>query len=258
MKKNNTKILFLIQARLGSRRLPNKVIRTLYENRALVELVYERITLSNYSNSNNIYVLTSDNKQDDLLVDYLKKKQINFFRGNEENVYLRYYDFLEQNSNINDVNYFVRVCCDNPFIEPVFIDNLIDSIEDDVDYISYYDTKNHKSAILTHLGLFVELINVQTFIKSRKLVDTKIYKEHVTPLFYNDNHFNLKYINIPEELLNNNYRFTIDTEIDFENAKIILHKLGKNDFNYKDLISVISDDDEIQKNMITQIALNSK
>ena len=115
------KIKILIQARLGSTRLPEKVLLPIVGEITLLEFVVNRVIKSKYVSKDDIVILTTDSAKDDNLVDFLNEKGYRYFRGSEDNVYKRFYDYLI-NSNCDA---FIRVCSDNPFIEPSFIDTQI-------------------------------------------------------------------------------------------------------------------------------------
>jgi len=252
------KQLFLIQARLGSTRLPNKVLKKIDGNNTLLDIVYKRVNMSKYANKENVFVLTSNSPKDDKLANYLKLNNINYFRGNENNVYDRFFSFISENIKSEDFDFIVRICCDNPFIEPKFIDNLIDIKNNNFDYISYFDKKNNRPAILTHYGFFVELIKLETFVNSYYSINNKKYEEHVTPIFYEKNRYKKEYLAIPEILYNKEYRFTIDTQIDFNNARNILLEIDNLNFNYKQILQIVDSNIEIVNNMKKQINKNFK
>ena len=250
--------IFLIQARLGSTRLPQKVLKKIFKDKTLLELVYERVCSSKFANEQNVFVLTSLSKSDDILVDFLKQKKIPYYRGDEQNVFLRFFEFLKQKKDLESYNTMVRVCCDNPFIEPLFIDTLIEKNSSEYDYVSYFDFIKNKPAILTHYGLFTEVINLKTFMNSLDYIDNKKYAEHVTPLFYEKDCFRQKYIKMPNVLYDSNYRFTIDTLRDFENAEKILNQVNSTDFHYKQILDIVNRNITIKKSMEEQIIENSK
>ncbi len=103
MKKN----IVLIQARSTSSRLPNKVIKEV-SGEALVERIYYIAQKSPLVN--DVIVLTSNNKSDDLLCNLMTDKDIKFFRGDLDNVFIRFRDYLKSSDTDNDN--FVRLTAD--------------------------------------------------------------------------------------------------------------------------------------------------
>jgi spore coat polysaccharide biosynthesis protein SpsF len=255
------KILFLIQARLGSTRLPGKVLLPITDEYRLIDCVINQLKKTKIATDKNMYILTTTSERDVPLVEYLKEHEINHFCGDELNVYKRFYDFISKNIELfPEVKYFVRVCCDNPFLDSLLLKKLISEIDYNVnfDYISFYDRINNKPAIQTYFGLFAEVIKVETFLDVFHSIRKEHYKEHVTPVFYEKNKFKKKYIDIPEELLIENLRFTVDTEKDLENAIKIYKKINQFNFSYKDLIKIVKNDITLYKSMQQQIEQNTK
>ena len=232
--------IFLIQARLGSTRLPKKVLKPIFENLSILEIIYNRILLSKYSNKENIYVLTSSNKSDDELVIFLESKGIKYFRGDENCVFDRFQTFLNFNKITNE--YFFRICSDNPFLEPVFIDNLCEvALKSKIkhDYISYVDFDGI-AIIQKKYGLFCELIRTKTFLKYNSEHD-EYTQENVTPFLYRSGNYNIYYLGLPNEFLKNEFNLSIDTQEDYLKAKLIFTKTNKLYTNYLELIELIKE-----------------
>lgn len=230
---------FLIQARMGSSRFPNKALEKIYKDYRLIDIVYHRVMMANFSEPLNVIVLTGESRKDDELAAYLANKNIIYFRGDEENVYKRYKNYFESISLRPD--YFFRICGDNPFIEPTFLDDLSGLIiheEHEEDYFSHKGPDGTPS-ILTHYGLFGELIKTESFMEAQPLMKEEGYKEHVTPVFYQTDHFNTRFIDMDESLKNSSLRLTLDTKEDLEIAKKIIAELDTIDFTFKDVLEVM-------------------
>jgi spore coat polysaccharide biosynthesis protein SpsF len=228
-------IAFLIQARLGSSRLPNKILMDLLPEEPLLEIIFQRIQKVREGKI-KVYVLTTTNPTDDTLAAYLDKRGIQHFRGDEHDVFKRYFDFLK---NMQEpVEYFFRICADNPLIEPSFIEQMIDFVEahqsDQYDYVSF-KSSDDVPVIQNKYGLFCELIKTDTFLKVRLDLLDSYQKEHVTPIFYTDKKFKIKLLDIPHAIELNELRYTIDTAEDAAKVKKILLQYGR-DVTYKELI----------------------
>ncbi|MFA6923654.1 MAG: hypothetical protein WC223_05310 [Bacteroidales bacterium] len=257
---------FLIQARIGSTRFPQKILTDIYNNLNLIDIVYNRLLVSKKVNTSDIVVLTTNNEKDNILVNYLKNNNIEYYRGDEKNVHGRFYKYLLQ---LNPKpQFFFRICADNPFIEPLFIDEMFDFIKKDknnnIDYISYH-TKEKLPAILTHYGFFCEMIKYDSFIDSLKFVNEYCvnnncndYKEHVTPAFYKTKYFNSTFLEMPEVLNKKNLRLTFDSAGDYEVVKLIYNKLNTLNFNYLDVLKIIDGDKKLIGKMKKNIIQNTK
>ncbi|MEM3063395.1 MAG: hypothetical protein QW303_07625 [Nitrososphaerota archaeon] len=230
--------MFLIQARMGSSRLPGKSLMRLYKDYSLLEIIYLRTLLSKYATKSNIVILTSTEENDEPIYNFCKDKNINCFRGPNLNVRERYLKFFDSLENLPE--YFIRICADNPFLEPIFIDRMIEFYENNklYDYVSYM-TSNNIPSIKTKYGFFAELIKTKTFlnINSNSLSSNDI--EHITPIFYNNTIFNNYFFRIEEDIESLKVKLSIDTIDDFNYCKDIFKKLNKIDFTYLEVLNAI-------------------
>ena len=106
------KIGMIIQARMSSTRLPGKVMKKILD-KPLIYRIIERVKPC--KRLNQIIVAIPNSKSDDVLFKYLKKLNINIFRGPENNLIKRYYLAAKE----YNLNYIVRLPADNPL--PDFI-----------------------------------------------------------------------------------------------------------------------------------------
>ena len=112
------KIICIIQARMGSERLPGKVIKPI-KGVPLIGYTIDRLKRSRYIDE--IILATSDKEQDDKLVDVAQEYKIECFRGSEENVLERYVKCAKKyNGDI-----IIRITGDCPLIDPIIVDNVI-------------------------------------------------------------------------------------------------------------------------------------
>ncbi len=225
--------LFLLQARLGSTRLPNKVLLDLLPGESLLDIIIKRIRQVRNVHA-TIIVLTTTNSIDDRLADYVQTHGIQCFRGDEHDVFKRFYDFLKAARAPAD--YFFRICADNPLIEPIFIEQMIECVEsthEQYDYVSFM-SRDGMPAIQHKFGLFCELVKTDTFLNADIDGLTDYEKEHVTPIFYTHNKYNIKLLEIPHCIEASEVRCTIDTAEDAVNIQNILSTYGT-DVTYKDL-----------------------
>ena len=123
-------ISVIIQARMGSSRLPGKIMKEIID-KPMIEYLLDRVSKSKMINE--IIVATSDKKENIEFIDFLKSKNVNYFVGDEEDVLCRYY-LSAKKYNITDI---VRITADCPIVDSKVIDNIVKKyIEDDVDYTS--------------------------------------------------------------------------------------------------------------------------
>jgi spore coat polysaccharide biosynthesis protein SpsF (cytidylyltransferase family) len=99
----------IIQARTGSARLPGKTLLPFFEDKSILDIIIENI--QNHFQE-KIIIATTQNTQDEKIVEIAKRNKVLWFRGNEENVLKRFID-AAKNFGLNTI---IRICGDNPFI----------------------------------------------------------------------------------------------------------------------------------------------
>jgi spore coat polysaccharide biosynthesis protein SpsF len=160
-------------------------------------------------------------------------------RGSEFDVF----DRFQQASTLYKASYFYRICADNPFLEPEFLDRLAEEAVDcpGLDYISFADDEG-RPVIKTHYGFFAELIAGKAF---RKMAEGGISAEahqHVTPQFYDaSGAYRIHLLPMDPALVNPRMRLTVDTQEDLNNIRKIVAELGT-EFHIQDVYRIVSGD----------------
>ncbi|MDF1672096.1 MAG: hypothetical protein P1U41_01210 [Vicingaceae bacterium] len=243
----------IIQARLGSTRLPEKMILPFYQDKNILSILLEN--LLEHSNT-PVILATTTNPNDDKIADIANEYKINIFRGDENNVLDRFIKAAEQ-FNIDNI---IRVCADNPFLQINYVNQLISEIENhnELDYISY-TIDNKTPAIKSHIGLFAEATTSNTLKKVARLTANPLYLEHVTNFIYSNEKFNIKLIPTPNIFFNRlDLRFTLDTQEDFNLLKDLYLSYKKFNNDIIKLIEYIDNNKSTLTQMNTQIIKNSK
>ena len=206
------KISIIIQARLGSKRFPKKMIAKL-GNHKLIEWVIDRSKLSN--KTNNIILATTNLKEDKLLLEIGKEKNINVFAGEENNVLKRFYDAAKYFSS----EIIVRVCGDNPFISHQFIDELIEFyLNNNCDMA--YNHQTIKDYICVN-GFGAEILSIENLSMMLKKTNDKSHLEHLTKYMW-DNRTNYRILGVP---VDKNFMKPLRFDVDFEDNLIKLNQL---------------------------------
>ena len=115
------KTLCIIQARMGSKRFRGKALKKL-TNLMVIEWVLKRVKKSKHINK--IVLATTKLKEDLKLIKIAKKNKIAYYRGNNKDVLKRFYNAAQK----YNPKFVVRVCADNPFIDPLMLDKLVQSL----------------------------------------------------------------------------------------------------------------------------------
>ena len=111
-------MLLIIQARSSSKRFPNKVLYPIKKKPVIIRVILNALKSKKVS---KLLIATSNNRSDDELVNFLKKKNFNVFRGSLSNVA----DRLLKAAQINNSKYFIRISGDSPLIDYKIIDRAI-------------------------------------------------------------------------------------------------------------------------------------
>ena len=123
------KPIVIIQARMGSSRLPNKMMLYLHGH-PVIKWVCQRVAQS--KNIQKAIVALPNTESNDLLDEYLSKLGVTVFRGSETDLVERYY-FAAIEYEAEEI---VRVCADRPLISPSEIDRLIEFyFQSNCDYV---------------------------------------------------------------------------------------------------------------------------
>lgn len=128
--KKYKKVVAIIQARMGSKRKPGKSMADLAGKPLLYRFI-ERVVRA--KTLDEIVLATTRKKEDDVLVGISKELNISFFRGSENDLIDRYYQAAKQFK----ADIVVRLCADNPVIEPGEIDRIVEyHLQSDNDFSS--------------------------------------------------------------------------------------------------------------------------
>jgi len=244
----------IIQARNSSHRLKRKMSMPFYNGKSILELLINNLKVS--LNQVLTVVATTNHSEDDSIVELAEKMGVQVFRGEEKNVLRRVTEAATQFGIEN----IIRVCGDNPFLDIDSISSLIRCHKKKpVDYISY-KVGDDLPAILSHLGLFAELVMKSTLEKVIKKTSDALFLEHVTNYIYtNPNEFDLHFLKAPQYLFNRlDIRLTVDTIQDFELAQLLYSLKIENNWDHIELINFIDSDKTIKKSMNKMIDQNKK
>ena len=209
----------IVQARVGSTRLPGKMFKKLGRY-YLIEWVIKRLKRS--KKINKIILATTTNKADKKFINICKKFKITFFSGSENDVLGRFYDSVKKTNNAN----IIRVCADNPFIDPIEVDNLISFFnKNKYDYVCNHQNKL-KSGYADGFG--AEILSIDLLKKLNKIVKEKNLREHVTQYIWKKkNNFKLYSMKACKDLSYPKLKFDVDTLTDLK----YLSRIAKNKIN---------------------------
>ena len=227
--------LAIIQARLGSVRLPNKVLLQI-NGETIIESVIKRVKRS--TRINQIVVATGDADENLELVKHVETLGYNCFVGSETDVLGRYLDCARH----YDAQHILRITADCPLVDAKIIDELIDLYESvGADYGSNTLPPTFPD------GLDVEVFSIETLRRCEQNVDLKSDREHVTS-YIRRNFKNT--VNLANRTDYSNIRLTLDEETDFT----LLNSLAENQLplsecNWLDFVEKIETGEYVNTNL---------
>ena len=175
----------IIQARMGSTRLPGKTLKLINGQTSMLKFQLDQLHFSD--KIKKIVIATTILKEDDVIVNFCKKNNLEYYRGSSKDVLDRYYQCAKK-FNFSTI---VRITPDNPLIDPHIIDQVISLfINSKSDYVGNEHPKTYP------LGFAVDVFSFTSLEKSWNEAKLPSEREHVTPymyknknLFKNKNHF---------------------------------------------------------------------
>lgn len=217
------KTVAIIQARMGSTRLPGKVLMPM-GNRTMLGYLIERLSYARTVSTT--VVATTTNHRDDVIVEEARNLGVECFRGSETDVLERYI----QAARANNAEIVVRVTGDNPFTDPASIDRVVDQLVDGFDY-----------AIEDGLpvGITGEALTFKALEFINRVALASRWREHVT-LYAKENRNMLRCASLrPSPKCDRpDLSFTVDHPAEYERVRDLCAKLPGPNFLLKDLIAM--------------------
>lgn len=237
--------LVIIQARCGSTRLPNKVLKDLFGKPVLQRMI-ERVQRS--KKADEVIVVTSIEKNNLPILKLCAELGVRVGIGSEDDVLDRFY----QTAKLLEPKYVIRLTADCPCFDYRLLDKAICEMKPDSDYLAMMSETFAD-------GMDLEIIKFEALQKAWKNAIHTFEREHVT-----------QYINKrPEEFVLQDFaseignhgelRLTVDEEEDFEVIKKVynhfLNEEHNDDFSYADIVTYLDNNQDI-KNLNCKYARN--
>src|SRR5690554_3098947 len=220
------KIVLIVIVRYNSKRLPGKALINVKGKPLLWYIINKALKIKGID---DIVIATSSKKDDDKIVSFARKENINFFRGDLNNVALRVLNCAIE----YQADYFIRLNGDSPYFDYKLIKDNIKYCYDNYDLITNLLNRTFP------YGISVEIIKTNTFMNIYENLSVE-EKEHITKYFYkNRAKFAIKSIYLSNKNLSG-YRLVVDTPADLLLFRKIINKTKNNFVNvkYKKLIDL--------------------
>ncbi len=226
-------IVAIVQARMGSSRLPGKTIADV-AGRPLLLHVVERVKRARLVEK--VVVATTDRAGDDPIATLCQQKGIQYFRGSEDDVLDRFY----QTARASAADIVVRITADCPLIDPAVIDKVIIRFQvGDCDYVSNTLRYTYPD------GLDTEVFSFAALERAWRQAKKPSEREHVTPYLRTEK-FRVANVESESPVSPGKYRWTVDHFADLEFVRRIYEAFsGKNDFGYKDVLQLLAERPEL-------------
>ena len=196
------KIVAIVQARMGSTRLPNKVMK-LINGVPMIELLLRRLDCA--KNVDEIVLATSTGEKNVPLVEHVEKLGFFCISGSESDVLDRYINAARQ----AHADVIVRITGDCPLIDPGLVDEAIEQFKSlGVDYLS-----NSLPATYPD-GLDTEVFTLEALERAARETNDPFDREHVTPYLRRPGLFKTGVMVNSEDL--SGFRWTVDELVDFQ------------------------------------------
>lgn len=198
------KNLIIIQARMGSSRLPGKVLMPLGDT---VVLDYVVSRCRKIQHIYEVIVATSILPQDDSIEQWCNNNKVSCFRGSEDDVLARYYECAKTYKP----DYVLRVTADCPFVDYEFGAQMVEKMLAQPSDIIVVNEKDFPR------GLIIEMVSFKALEYMFLNGQEERHREHVT--YYakeNKELFKQTFVQTPESLNYSGLRITLDTQEDYQ------------------------------------------
>lgn len=222
----------IIQARMGSDRLPGKVLMDI-AGKPMIDRVVERV--QRCESVDGVIVATTTQAKDDELADHCRSLGVKVVRGSEEDVLSRY-ALAAEKFHCQTV---VRITSDCPLIDPKIVDQVVYEVTENpgVQYACNFFPQR-----LFPRGLDAEVIRTQLLKQINSEATDARHREHVTLKIYEHaSRFNIA--SVSNRLDHSHLRWTVDTEADLMLVrKIFDHFAEQNvdNFGYPEIMRVLT------------------
>ena len=224
----------IIQARMGSTRLPGKPMLSVENDKTILYFVIKQ--LQSCKLVDKIIVATTTLEDDKQIANFSKHLGVDSFRGSSDNVLDRYYQCAKEYS----VSTIVRIPSDKPLIDPEIVDNVVSMfMNSSYDYIT-----NFLPNPTFPSGTEVEVFSINALKKAWEKAKIPSEKEHVTPYFANhEDEFKITHIENSENL--SHLRWAVDRIEDLKLVRKIVSKIKKRPILMKDIVELFSKEPEL-------------
>jgi spore coat polysaccharide biosynthesis protein SpsF len=221
------KIVAIVQARMGSTRLPGKVLCDLVGESMLGRVVCR---LRRAGLLNEVLVATTDTAADDVIVAECRKYSVPVSRGDQDDVLDRYF----RAAQLAKADVVVRITSDCPLIDPEITDKTIAAFQEaHPDYAANVLQRTYPR------GLDTEVMSMAALERAWRQARQRYEREHVTPYMY-EHPDEFKLLSVTGEEDYSSHRWTVDTPEDLEFLRAVYGRFaGNGSFSWRDVLDLL-------------------
>ncbi|WP_346351156.1 aminotransferase class III-fold pyridoxal phosphate-dependent enzyme [Oceanimonas sp. AH20CE76] len=219
------KTVAIVQARMGSTRLPGKVMKPV-AGLPMIEILLKR--LSRAKSLDQIMIATSDDIRNNTLVEHVRSLGYDCIQGSEDDVLGRFLQAAE----FSEADIIVRITGDCPLVDPALVDKAVNEFKiAGVDYYTNCDPVTYPD------GLDIEVFTHSALIQSAAMTQSAYDHEHVTPYLRESGHFKKASFRNDEDL--SDWRWTVDEAADLEVIRSVFTHFHPNlHFRWQDVATL--------------------
>jgi spore coat polysaccharide biosynthesis protein SpsF len=224
----NRRVVAILQARMGSSRLPGKVLASV-AGQPMLALVVKRVLPAKCIDQ--LVVATTHLPQDDPIEALVNNLGIPCFRGAEEDCLDRYYQAARQ----FEADVVVRLTGDSPLVDSAFVDWVVKQYLSANPPYEYVDSTLSKTF---PVGLSVEVFSFEVLAIAWSEDTNTWWREHVTPFIYrHPDRFRVLHLVNPQNYAH--MRWTVDTPEDLAFVRCIYDHFGHDRFSWREVLAVL-------------------
>ncbi|NQT36569.1 MAG: glycosyltransferase family protein [Planctomycetes bacterium] len=234
----SVKIVAIVQARMGSTRLPGKALCELGRRTMLGQVVAR---VGRAGSLDEVVVATTDLAGDDPLARHCAALGVACFRGSAEDVLHRYWHAARE----YQADVVVRVTADCPLIDPGVLDDVVRRfLAEGPDYAANVLDRTYPR------GLDTEVFSVETLRRAHREAELPYQRTHVTPYVYeHPERFALLSVSGPSVSGGENpshWRWTVDEAADLEFVRAVYAKMApRDDFTWRDVCRLLAEEPQL-------------
>jgi spore coat polysaccharide biosynthesis protein SpsF len=225
----------IIQARMGSTRLPGKILKKA-GGIPLLQVLIDRLKQGNI----RFVIATTTKEADNVLADFCSTNTIPFFRGDEDDVLSRYY-LCAQKFEIEPV---IRITSDCPLLDAAIIEGGLEKyLNSDRERLYLSNTTKRTFP----RGFDFEIFSYELLSEANSKATDSTDREHVTPFLWKNKPGNIVVEPFTGKSDDSDLRLTVDTEEDYILIKSLIESYGAQKMSGPEIIKILRQHPELAK-----------